>query len=65
MNLINNCKKTLDSWYELYSWKILMLIEDEDISSLNDDLNTPELISKIHDLAKKTNKGDLQFKKED
>ncbi len=60
--LINNCKKTLDSWYELYL-ENTDAIEDEDISSLNDDLNTPELISKIHDLAKKTNKGDLNSKK--
>ena len=56
-NILEVSKKSLDKWYEFYSE------DDEDISeenlkSLLDDLNTPLMISNIHELYKKAKSGD-------
>jgi len=61
-DLLNNSKNILDSWYAHYEIDFDEPKEDE-ILSLYDDLNTPDLISKIHDFAKKANKGDSNSKK--
>jgi len=56
-NILKVSKKSLDKWYEFYS------DGDEDISEVNlkfllDDLNTPLMISNIHELYKKAKSGD-------
>ena len=56
-NILEVSKKSLDKWYEFYS------DQEEDISEENlkfllDDLNTPLMISNIHELYKKAKSGD-------
>jgi len=56
-NILDVSKKSLDKWYEFYS------DQEEDISKENlkfllDDLNTPLMISNIHELYKKAKSGD-------
>jgi len=56
-NILKVSKKSLDKWYEFYS------DDDEDIGEKNlkfllDDLNTPLMISNIHELYKKAKSGD-------
>jgi len=56
-NILEVSKKSLDKWYEFYS------DQEEDISKENlkfllDDLNTPLMISNIHELYKKAKSGD-------
>jgi len=56
-NILEVSKKSLDKWYEFYSE------DDEDIGEENikfllDDLNTPLMISNIHELYKKAKSGD-------
>jgi len=56
-NILEVSKKRLDKWYEFYSE------DDEDIGEENlkfllDDLNTPLMISNIHELYKKAKSGD-------
>ena len=63
-DLLNNQKKVLDKWYNLYleSTKDINLKADE---ILLDDLNTPGFIARIHELYNAAIKGDdekkLQF----
>ena len=55
--ILNISKKTLEKWYEFYSdndFKIL----NENLKFLLDDLNTPLMISNMHELYKKAKSGD-------
>ena len=59
--LLENQKKTIDKWYNLYEKE-----DNEDIQDfyevLLDDLNTPGFIAKIHELYNSAQKGDNKSK---
>ena len=55
--ILNISKKCLDNWYEFYSEDDFE-ISDENLKFLVDDLNTPLMISNIHELYKKAKSGD-------
>ncbi len=55
--ILNVSKKNLDKWYEFYS-EDDSEISDENLKFLLDDLNTPLMISNIHELYKKAKNGD-------
>ena len=55
--ILNISKKCLDKWYEFYSEDDFE-ISDENLKFLLDDLNTPLMISNIHELYKKAKNGD-------
>jgi cysteinyl-tRNA synthetase len=61
-NLLEECKTTIDKWYEVYLQVKDKIVLDEDIlSPLYDDLNTPGYIANLHQLydkAKKRNEND-------
>ena len=62
-NLIEQCLKTLNKWYECYvqvSQKVL--IPDEFLSPLYDDLNTPGYIANLHKLFEKAQNGKVEDK---
>ena len=63
--LINNCQRTLDKWYSVYTKVDKMnLIPDDILEPLLDDLNTPRYIAKLHELytnAVNGNKSDIQL----
>jgi cysteinyl-tRNA synthetase len=56
-DLLNNQKKTIDKWYNLYEEANNEKIIDQS-ESLLDDLNTPGFIAKIHELYSRAVKGD-------
>ena len=61
--LMMDCYKTIDKWYSCYiklSKKVL--INDEDLSPLYDDLNTPNYISVLHKMYDKAKDGSLEDK---
>ena len=61
--LLEECKKTLNKWYDCYvQVKKKVLIPDEILAPLYDDLNTPNYISNIHKLYEKALKGSVQDK---
>ena len=61
--LINNCKNTIDKWYQSYTdLPKKTLIPDEVLNPLYDDLNTPGFIAKLHKLFEKSQSGDLKDK---
>ena len=56
--LLEDCKNTIDKWYEVYLPLNDKTVLDEDIlSPLYDDLNTPGYIAKLHQLYDKALKG--------
>jgi cysteinyl-tRNA synthetase len=56
--LLEECKNTIDKWYEVYLHVKDKTVLDEDIlSSLYDDLNTPGYIANLHQLYDKAKKG--------
>jgi len=60
--LLEDCKNTIDKWYNVY------LPSDEDLNDeiaqpLYDDINTPGYIANLHKLYEKANKGNDQDKK--
>ena len=56
--LLEDCKNTIDKWYEVYLPPKDKIVLDEDIlSPLYDDLNTPGYIAKLHQLYDKALKG--------
>jgi cysteinyl-tRNA synthetase len=62
--LLNDCKNTLDKWYEVYfSLKTPSKISDDMLLPLYDDLNTPGYIANLHNLFDKAKKGDKNDKK--
>ncbi len=56
--LLEDCKNTIDKWYEVYLPSSDKTVLDEDIlSPLYDDLNTPGYIANLHQLYEKALKG--------
>jgi len=56
--LINDCQNTIEKWYEVYPSVIQKIPLNEDIlSPLYDDLNTPGYIANLHKLYEKALKG--------
>jgi len=56
--LINDCQNTIEKWYEAYSLVNQKITLNEDIlSPLYDDLNTPGYIANLHQLYEKALKG--------
>ena len=61
--LLEDCKNTIDKWYEVYLPPKDKIVLDEDIlSPLYDDLNTPGYIAKLHQLYDKAIKGSNEEK---
>jgi len=60
--LLENQRATIEKWYKLYE-KTHEKISLSEIDILLDDLNTPGLIAKIHELYTNANKGDDKSKK--
>ena len=56
-NILEASNKNLDKWYEFYS-ESDDKIDEENLKFLLDDLNTPLMISNIHELYKKAKSGD-------
>jgi cysteinyl-tRNA synthetase len=54
--LLDDCKNTIDKWYNVYLPSNQDL-EDEIIQPLFDDINTPGYIANLHKLYDKANKG--------
>jgi cysteinyl-tRNA synthetase len=62
--LLNDCKNTIEKWYDVYlSLKTPLKIPDDMLLPLYDDLNTPAYIANLHFLFDKANKGDENDKK--
>ena len=62
--LLNDCKNTIDKWYNVYiSIKTPYKIPDDILLPLYDDLNTPGYIANLHKLYDKANNGDDNDKK--
>tara|TARA_B110000003_G_scaffold206477_1_gene205351 strand:- start:174 stop:1535 length:1362 start_codon:yes stop_codon:yes gene_type:complete len=56
--LLNDCHNTIEKWYEVYQRVDKKIKLNEDIlSPLYDDLNTPGYIAKLHQLYEKASKG--------
>jgi len=56
--LLNDCQNTIDKWYEVYPSSDQKIILNEDIlSPLYDDLNTPGYIANLHQLYEIAVKG--------
>jgi cysteinyl-tRNA synthetase len=56
--LLNDCQNTIEKWYEAYVTIDQKIILNEDIlSPLYDDLNTPGYITNLHQLYEKALKG--------
>ena len=56
--LLEDCKNTIEKWYELYSpIKPISKIPDDILLPLYDDLNTPGYIANLHQLYDKALKG--------
>ena len=60
---LKDCKNTIDKWYEVHS-KVnqTILLNDDILSPLFDDLNTPGYIAKLHELYNKALKGSADDK---
>ena len=56
-SILDVSQKSLDKWYEFYS-DDKEAISEENFKFLLDDLNTPLMISNIHELYKKAKTGD-------
>ncbi|MDB3986769.1 cysteine--tRNA ligase [bacterium] len=62
--LLEDCKNTIDKWYEVYLFlKTPSKIPDDMLLPLYDDLNTPGYITNLHKLFDKANKGSDNDKK--
>ena len=62
--LLNDCKNTIDKWYNVYvTTKTPYKIPDDILLPLYDDLNTPGYIANLHKLYDKANNGDDNDKK--
>jgi cysteinyl-tRNA synthetase len=59
--LLEDCQNTIDKWYNVYLPSENNL-DDEIISPLYDDINTPGYIANLHKLYDKANKGDEKDK---
>jgi cysteinyl-tRNA synthetase len=62
--LLENCKNTIDKWYQLYiNLKTPLKISDDSLLPLYDDLNTPGYIANLHNLFDKAKNGTDNDKK--
>ena len=61
--LVSESQSTLDKWYSLYEPVKDSNLDDNLVSPLLEDLNTPGFISKLHLLYEKASKGDKSSKK--
>ena len=62
--LIENCKNTIEKWYDAYvDLKTQSKISDDILLPLYDDLNTPGYIANLHQLYDKALKGNDEDKK--
>jgi len=57
-SLLEDCKATLEKWYELYDEAESKIDNNEIFSCLLDDLNTPKYFTKLHELYNIASKGD-------
>ena len=56
--LLEDCKNTIDKWYEVYKIvKDKSVLNEDILSRLYDDLNTPGYIANLHKLYDKALKG--------
>ena len=63
-NLIEQCQKTLDKWYESHAELTKkVLIPEKFLNTLYDDLNTPGYIAMLHELYEKSKSGKAEDKK--
>ncbi len=61
--LIEECKNTINKWYESYiEIKKQVLVPEEYLKPLYDDLNTPAYITNLHKLFEKSQKGSIKDK---
>ena len=61
--LLNDCQNTIEKWYEVYlSIDQKITLNDDILSPLYDDLNTPGYIAKLHQLFDKALKGNVNDK---
>jgi len=61
--LLNDCQNTIEKWYEVYQSIDQKIMLNEDIlSPLYDDLNTPGYIANLHQLHEKALKGNSNDK---
>ena len=63
-NLLEQSKKTLEKWYEVYDEKQTKIENTHAFSILLDDLNTPKYFAKLHELFNLASKGDEDKKNE-
>ena len=62
--LLNECKNTIDKWYQIYlSLKTPLKIPNEILLPLYDDLNTPGYIANLHNFFDKAKNGNENDKK--
>ena len=61
--LVSESQSTLDKWYSLYEPVKDSNLDDNLLSPLLEDLNTPGFIAKLHLLYEKASKGDKSSKK--
>ena len=62
-NLINESQNTLDKWYTQFEKTTQGDLDDDLLTPLLEDINTPGYISKLHLLYDKASKGDRSSKK--
>jgi len=62
-NLINESQNTLDKWYTQFEKTTQGDLDDDLLTPLLEDINTPGYISKLHLLYDKASKGDKSSKK--
>ena len=60
--LIKNSQNTLDKWYGQFEKINLGELSDDVLKPLQEDLNTPEYIAKLHSLFEDSSKGDMASK---
>ena len=59
--LIEDCKNTIDKWYNVYS-PSKKILNEEILHPLYDDINTPGYIANLHNLYEKANRGNDEDK---
>ena len=60
--LIKESKNTLDKWYSQFEKLSPEEVEDDVLKPLQEDLNTPEYIAKLHSLFEDSSKGNKSSK---
>ena len=60
--LIEESQNTLDKWYTQYEKVNFEELEDDVLKPLQEDLNTPEFIAKLHSLYEESTKGNISSK---